>query len=166
MDYARFRDFEDYIVFMNKEKIYNKKQNIFIKPYFDKSTGYYKIHLTKNKKQYTLYYHRILGECFLENPHNLREIDHKDIDPHNNKINNLRWASRRLQSINRNINNNNKSGFKGVRFNKSRNSYEAFWKINYKQFAKSFSANKYENAKQLAIDYRNKMVEKHYKNVI
>jgi len=166
MDYAIFKDFTDYIVFMNKKKIYNKKQNIFIKPYFDTSTGYFKIHLTKNKKQHTLYYHRILGICFLKNPHNFTTIDHIDRNSQNNKISNLRWASSRLQNINRNMNINNKSGFKGVRFNKSRNSYEAFWRINYKQFKKSFSANKYENAKELAIDYRAKMFEKHYKNVI
>ena len=107
-----------------------------------------------------------MGECFIKNPHNFTTIDHIDIDPQNNKINNLRWASRRLQSINKNINKTNKSGFKGVIFNKTNNYYIASWSINYKQFTKSFSINKYPNAKELAIDWRTEMVEKHYKDII
>lgn len=168
MDYAIFKDFTDYIVFMNKKKIYNKKLNIFIKPYMDKSTGYYKIHLTKNKKQYTLYYHRILAECFLKNLHNFETVDHIDINPQNNKITNLRWASRTLQSINKNIYNNNKTGFRGVLYNKKSKFYIASWHLDKKKFQKSFSVNKFgdKEAKKLAIEYRAKMVEKHYKNII
>jgi hypothetical protein len=163
MDYARFRDYYDYIIFMNG-KVYNIKKNRFIKPFFN--DRYYKINLTKNKIQKLFLFHRILGECFLENPHNLREIDHKDINPHNNKITNLRWASRRLQNINQNNRKDNTTGSRGITFHKSRNSYDAFWIVNNKKKTKSFSVNKYENAKQLAIDYRNKMVEKYYKDII
>ena len=94
------------------------------------------------------------------------QIDHINRNKSDNRLVNLRDCSISENKQNSGLYKSNKSGFKGVRFNKLRNSYEAFWKINYKQFTKSFAVNKYENAKQLAIDYRNKMVEKHYKDVI
>ena len=165
MDYARFKDYYNYIIFMNG-KIYNKKKNRFIKSSVDKSTGYFKLHLYKNKKEYTFYLHRILGECFIKNSHNLPTIDHIDRDRLNNKINNLRWSSITLQNINKNIQKNNKTGTIGVYFHKIKNIYRAIWRVDGKKFSKSFSQNKYENAKQLAINYRNKMVEKHYKDII
>ena len=41
-------------------------------------------------------------------------IDHKDCNPSNNRWDNLRLASQRQNSMNRRIQKNNKSGFKGV----------------------------------------------------
>jgi len=166
MDYKKydiFKDYNNYIIF-STGKIYNIKEDRFLKPHLD--NRYYRIDLTKNKISKKFLFHRILGECFLENPYNLETIDHIDKNPKNNDLTNLRWASRKLQQINRNFFKNNKTGIKGVRFIKSRNSYNASWYINNKQFTKNFSVNKYENAKQLATDYRKKMVEKYYKNVI
>ena len=165
MDYAKFKDYEDYIVFMNG-KIYSLKRNRFLKPNLDKSTGYYRVELTKNKIGKKFRLHRILAICFLKNPDNLPTIDHIDINPQNNNLSNLRWSSSRLQNINKNIQKSNKTGVKGVCFDKSRNCYVAKYSINYKDFQKSFSANKYPNAKQLAIDWRTKMVELHYKDII
>jgi len=165
MDYARFRNYSDYIIFMNG-KIYSLKTNRFLK--LSLSNGYCVINLSKNKQTKTFRYHRILGECFIKNPHNFTTIDHIDRNSQNNKISNLRWASRKLQSINRNINKSNKTGTIGVIFEKSKNSYRAIWNNNNKQFKKSFSLKTYsdEEAKQLAINYRAKMVEKHYKDII
>jgi len=165
MDYARFLDYDDYIIFING-KIYSLKRNKFIKPGL--KDGYYRIELTKNKKSKKFYLHRILGECFIKNPHNFQTIDHIDRDPQNNKISNLRWASRTLQSINKNITKRNKTGVNGVKFCKYNKNYITSWSINYKRFTKTFSLNKYgdKEAKELAIKYRAKMFEKHYKNVI
>lgn len=44
------------------------------------------------------------------------EIDHIDGDPSNNRISNLRVASREQNAMNRAKQSNNKSGYKGVRF--------------------------------------------------
>ena len=117
-------------------------------------------------KKYIFYYHRILGECFIKNSNNFTTIDHIDRNPKNNDLSNLRFASRNLQQINRNIRTDNTTGTKGVIFDKCHNRYIASWSVNNKHFTKSFSINKYgKDAKQLAIDYRAKMVEKHYKNI-
>lgn len=45
-------------------------------------------------------------------------VDHIDRKPNNNSISNLRDASKRLNSINTGLSSNNKSGHKGVYFNK------------------------------------------------
>ena len=167
MDYAIFRDYKNYIFFMNG-KVYSLIQNRFLKPVLNNTTGYSQIGILNNKKteRKKFYLHRILGECFLKNPHNFKTIDHINRNPQNNKITNLRWASRRLQNINQKKRKDNKTGIKGVKFNKYNNSYIATWNLNKKKFTKTFSLKKYPDAKQLAIDYRAEMVEKHYKNII
>ena len=168
MDYKKydiFKDYNNYIIF-STGKIYNSKEDRFLKPHFNNK--YYQIDLTKNKISKKFLFHRILGECFLENPYDLPTIDHIDRNSKNNDLTNLRWASRRLQQVNQNINIRNKTGIKGVCFSKTNNRYRASWRVNKKIFEKSFSLNKYgeAKAKQLAIDYRNKMIELHYKNLI
>lgn len=37
--------------------------------------------------------HRLVAECYLPNPHNLREVDHIDCDKQNNYLYNLEWVS-------------------------------------------------------------------------
>ena len=163
--YAIFEDYYDYIIF-STGKVYSLKQNRFLKSSLN-TYGYFVIDLTKNKKSKLFFLHRMLGICFLENPHNFTTIDHIDRDRQNNKISNLRWASRNLQNINQNINKNNKTGFKGVYFDKIKNYYIASWYVDNKHFTKSFSVNKYgDKAKQLAINFRAEMVKKHYNNII
>lgn len=61
------------------------------------SNGYLKV--KRNRKQYSV--HKLVAECFLDNPDNLPTVDHIDRDRTNNNVENLRWASRSLQSYNR-----------------------------------------------------------------
>jgi len=45
--------------------------------------------------------HRVMGETFLENKFNLRNIDHIDRNKTNNHISNLRWFSQQDNMLNR-----------------------------------------------------------------
>lgn len=54
-----------------------------------------------NKKHYTV--HRIVAETFIPNPENKPTVDHIDIDPHNNAVSNLRWATYKEQQANRKV---------------------------------------------------------------
>jgi len=37
--------------------------------------------------------HRLVAETYLPNPHNLRDVHHKDNNPSNNNLDNLEWVS-------------------------------------------------------------------------
>lgn len=66
-----------------KEKIL-KQQNM---------NGYKFVRLSKNNtiKQYLV--HRLVATAFIENPNNYKEINHKDENKSNNKLDNLEWCS-------------------------------------------------------------------------
>ena len=169
MDYKKYclvNNYEDYVIF-STGKVYSKKHKKFIKPHIS-NQGYLRIEISKNNNPKKYFVHRLIAEHFIENLYNLPSIDHIDRNKLNNDISNLRWSSRTLQNINKNIQKNNKTGTIGVYFHKIKNIYRAIWRVDGKKFSKSFSANKYsdEEAKQLAINYRAKMVEKHYKDII
>lgn len=61
------------------------------------------------------------------------EIDHIDENKLNNKIGNLRLATRQENSANRGRQRNNKSGIKGVSFNKNSGKWEAYITLNRKR---------------------------------
>lgn len=59
----------------------------------DNLCGYLVVTLSKSSKTKKSYIHRLVGIAFLPNPFNLPEINHKDEDKSNNKIENLEWCS-------------------------------------------------------------------------
>lgn len=69
---------------------YRGKNNI-LKPRLKK--GYYQIGLRKNgiRKWYAI--HRLTAIAFIPNPNNLPQINHKDENKLNNKIDNLEWCT-------------------------------------------------------------------------
>jgi predicted phosphoadenosine phosphosulfate sulfurtransferase len=169
MDYIKYKlieGYENYIIFTTG-KVFSKKRNIFMKPYVD-THGYYYVGLSNNNKNKFFKIHRILALAFIPNPNNLPTIDHIDINKQNNNLKNLRWASQTKQNINRNLQKKNTTGYIGVRYDTSKNRYEAIWRENKIQHSKSFSILKYgeDEALRLAIEYRKKMENKHYKNII
>ena len=79
-----------------------------------KSQGNYECHFTKDGIRKYFFIHRLIALAFIPNPEEKLEIDHIDNDPSNNKIENLRWATRQENIWNRRIPSDNKSGIKGV----------------------------------------------------
>lgn len=49
----------------------------------------------KTKKQIKYYSHRLIAETLIKNPQNLKEVDHIDGNKQNNRVENLRWVSRK-----------------------------------------------------------------------
>ena len=78
---------KNYLVYPDG-RIYNTKWNRFIK-------------ITKVKDSYDVCYcsgknmflHRILAECFIDNPYNKPQVNHKDGNKQNNNLNNLEWTT-------------------------------------------------------------------------
>ena len=61
----------------------------------DNGRGYLHVMLSKNKNTKHVYIHRLVAQSFLPNPNNLQEINHKDENKKNNRVDNLEWISRK-----------------------------------------------------------------------
>ena len=55
--------------------------------------GYAWVDLWKNGKSHPLLVHRLVAQAFLKNPDNCLQVNHKDENPLNNKVENLEWCS-------------------------------------------------------------------------
>lgn len=55
--------------------------------------GYMMVNLSKNGKAKLRYIHRLVGMAFIPNPENKPEINHKDEDKANNRLENLEWMT-------------------------------------------------------------------------
>lgn len=76
----------------------NTKKEKLLKQCVDKG-GYLRVTLSKNGKEKLKIVHRLIAKAFIPNPNNLPEVNHKDEDKTNNKINNLEWCDR-LYNVN------------------------------------------------------------------
>ena len=88
----------------NLGNVRSKKRNINLKP-FTTSNNYLKVKLSKNNKQIDYFVHRLVAQAFIPNPNNYPEVNHKDENMQNNKVNNLEWCN---HSYNQNYGNRNK----------------------------------------------------------
>lgn len=62
-----------------------------------------------------------------------KEVDHINRDRLDNTIANLRIVNRQINNLNRGLNKNNSSGYKGVAYHKQRKKWRAYIMIDYKQ---------------------------------
>lgn len=56
--------------------------------------GYMYVSFRTNGKYFKLSVHRIIATCFIPNPDNLPEVNHRDCNPKNNVVSNLEWCTR------------------------------------------------------------------------
>lgn len=89
----------DYVI--NKKGDIKNKYGLLMKTFLD--NGYVKITLRKNGTKSNLYIHRLLAIQFIPNPKGFKEIDHINRNRGDNRIQNLRWISRRGNNLNRDI---------------------------------------------------------------
>jgi len=82
----------------------------------DNTDGYLILDLFVNGKRKSAKIHRLVAEAFIPNLENKECVDHIDRIRNNNNVNNLRWATRSENSINKKIQSNNTSGCSGVSY--------------------------------------------------
>ncbi len=61
--------------------------------------GYYQICTSINNIRKNIKIHKAIAESFLDNPNNLRDVNHKDGNKLNNNLENLEWVSHRDNSL-------------------------------------------------------------------
>ena len=85
--YGRVRSLDRYV----KGKSYRLHKGKVLSP-GKNSRGYLSIVLSYNGKHKVITVHRLVAEAFLPNPDNLPEINHKDEDKTNNRVDNLEFC--------------------------------------------------------------------------
>lgn len=61
--------------------------------------GYLQVQLSRNEIREKKYVHRLVAEMFLDNKHNLSDVNHIDGNKDNNSVDNLEWCSHKDNQI-------------------------------------------------------------------
>ena len=122
-------DFPDYII-SNLCRVISFKANKprILKSFINKSNGYSAIRLYENGKGKSFYIHRLIAQHFLEDFDCNLCVDHIDRNKINNDISNLRMVTFSINNRNVGASKNNKSGYRGVFFDKVTKK----WKVSIK----------------------------------
>ena len=64
----------------------------------DDKTGYLIVSFMYKEKRYSFGIHQLVAQAFIPNPDNLPEVNHKDEDKNNNKVENLEWCTRQYNT--------------------------------------------------------------------
>lgn len=93
------------------------------------------VQLCKHAKPMKYLIHRLVSLYFVDNPKPIEYniVDHIDGNQKNNHYTNLRWCSLHLNNLNSKKRCTNKSGYKGIWWDKKRNKWMVYITINYKR---------------------------------
>ena len=121
------QDFPNYLIYPDG-RVFSKKSNKFMKP-ADNGNGYLRLSLGRNNDKYI---HRLVAIHYIPNPENKPEVDHINRVRGDNRIENLRWATRKENQnnkgivkkiTNKRIQKRNNTGFNWITNMKTRNTY-------------------------------------------
>lgn len=73
-------------------RLWSEKTQKFLKPHLDKY-GYIIYTISIDGKPITMTAHKMVALAFIPNPNNLPQINHKDENKINNKVENLEWCT-------------------------------------------------------------------------
>lgn len=94
----RLAEFPDYYVTSTGEVLSSKNGKMTtLKPCYKLTgqRGYIQVHLYVDGIRHNRYVHRLVAETFLGNRNTELEVNHMDLDKHNNDVSNLEWCTRK-----------------------------------------------------------------------
>ena len=149
-------------------RIRNVKTGRILVPVLIKN-GYHQVGLRKDNTRKTLYVHRLVASAWIPRLDNEPCVDHIDHNKTNNAFWNLRFVSASDNSRNMSLSSRNTSGSQGVS-NVHINGY-SYWVATWcdnegRHKYKYYSTAKFNNAKELAIGWRDQMVAQYYNRVV
>jgi len=74
------------------KRFYKKKPPVILKELYN-NKGYLRVSIRFNNKHNWLLVHRLVAIHFLDNPMQLPEVHHKDENPKNARLDNLKWVT-------------------------------------------------------------------------
>ena len=124
-DWKPIEDFPDY--FVSRNGLIRGKMKRILKPNFcGNNRGYLVVQLCRDKKIFRKRVSVLVATAFISNPEHKPFVDHVNKDTLNNKVDNLRWATRSENLQNSKKRKNTSSRFKGVsRFKYHQNYWQA-----------------------------------------
>ena len=119
--------FPKYLIYPDG-RVWSKKRKIFLKP-GKQTKGYLRISLRNDNKQQKNYLiHRLIAEHYIPNPEGKPQVDHKNRNRTDNRVENLRWATNGENNHNKLIQKHNTSGHKNISYHKTQHKW-VFTKI-------------------------------------
>ena len=121
--------------------------------------GYIQVSLYKNGRRTGLRVHRLVAEAFIPNPDNLPQVNHKDEDKSNNRVDNLEWCdskynlnygTARIRSRNTNIKNGYWTGLSNEEYRKE---YYEENKEKIREKKREYMKEYYEKNKEKRMEY-------------
>ena len=156
--------YEPYVV-SSYGQVKNNRTGKILKQKIDKY-GYLSITIyntNKEKKSYTI--HRLVASAFIQNPNNLPQVNHKDEDKKNNRVDNLEWCD---SKYNCNYGSRNKK-IKETRIERGyctdlpRKETIHIYYINHKKEKSEYHKKYYKEHKEYYQEYKKKYYKEHKK---
>ena len=129
--------FPNYLIYRDSRIWSNYEKGRFLKQNVG-TNGYHYVKLSRDGKKKHCNVHRLIAINFIPNPDNKPYVDHMNRDKSDNRIENLRWVTALENSHNTGKYNTNKSGYKNIHYEKSRNKYCYRKMTNKKLYQKRF----------------------------
>ena len=95
---SNFGNVRSIAVYIDKYKRVCQRKSPVLKALETTREGYKRVLLSLYGKHHHCAVHRLVGMAFIPNENNLPEINHKDENPANNKVENLEWCTRKYNA--------------------------------------------------------------------